>query len=99
MLALWRLLWFSKHLYINKLWVFSDSKVLINHLKNRNTLAPEHLSAWIDKINDLRRTFTIISFTHIFKKKNMTADRRKQKGLKGTFGEMHYELIDATGYS
>ena len=44
MLALWGLLWFANQLYMEKLWVFGASKVLIEHMSKGTYLNLGHLS-------------------------------------------------------
>ena len=96
-LALWGLLWFACELYLDKIWVCGDSKILIDHLNNKATLNPGTLSYWIERIHALKRSFYTISFTHVYREKNNEADRLSKKGLEGVFREMHYELINSNG--
>lgn len=97
MLALWGLLWFASQLYLENLWVLGDSKVLIEHLNKDSNLAPGYLMTWLERINNLRASFSNIKFLHIFWEKNVQADRLSKKGLTREFGIMHYELVDAEG--
>lgn len=84
-------------LYLDKIWVCGDSKILIDHLNNKATLNPGMLSYWIERIHALKRSFSTISFTHVYREKNNEADRLSKKGLEGVFGEMHYESINSNG--
>lgn len=52
-LALWGLLWFSRQLSIDTLFVYEDSQVLIEGLSANTEFSPPHLSAWISQINIL----------------------------------------------
>lgn len=96
MLALWGLLWFSHHLHLDQLWIYGDSQVLIEHLNIGTSLNLGHLALWMDRINVLRRTFSNVSFSHIYREKNSQADRLSNQGLNGRFGEIHNELYDAS---
>ena len=80
---------------MDKIWVFGDSKILIDHMNQKATLNPGMLSHWIERIHALKRTFSVISFSHVYREKNNEADRLSKKGLEGTFG--HYELINSNG--
>lgn len=96
-MALLGLLWLTKQLYIDKIWIFGDSKVLIDHMNNLNSMSTGHLTTWMDRIQEIPRNFSHIIFKHIYREKNNIADRLSKKGLHGTFREMHYELTDASG--
>lgn len=96
MLAFWGLLLFSHRLYLDKLWVYGDSHVIIEHLNKDTSLNMGHLDTWMERIKVLRRTFSTITFSHIYREKNTQADQLSKQGLNGRFGEIHYELIDAS---
>ena len=97
MLACWGLLWFFAQLCIENIWVFGDSKVLLDHLNKGTKLHPGHLLNWLEHIYALKKTFATIHFKHIFREKNSQADRLSKKGLIGVFGMMHCELSNLEG--
>lgn len=76
------------------LWGFKNPYWSLN---NKATLNPGMLSYWIERIHALKRSFSTISFTHVYREKNNEADRLSKKGLEGVFGEMHYESINSNG--
>ena len=86
--ALWGLLWFAHHLYIEKISIFGDSQVLIDHLNKGTALNPEQLTTWMERIEIMRKNFTTIVLSHIHVENNSRADRLSKKGLTGKYGEM-----------
>ena len=98
LLAFWRLLWFANQLYIEEIWVFGDAKVIIDHLNRGTSLRPGNLAHWLERIHAIKRNFTTITFSHVYREKNIKADRLSKRGLNGRFGEMnYYELYNASG--
>lgn len=87
-LALWGLLWFTSQICIDELWVFGDSKVVIDHLNRGNKLSSRHPIIWLEHIDSLRKSFSIIHFNHIFRENNSQVDRLSKKGLVGDFRQM-----------
>ena len=64
-LALWGLLWFASHLCIEDIWVFGDSKVLIDYLNGNSKLSLGHLETWLERIDVLKDCFNSVLFNHI----------------------------------
>lgn len=60
-------------------------------------LFPGNLIAWLERIKELKNSFSTIHFSHIFREKNSQANRLSKKGLSCIFGEMHCVLSDALG--
>ena len=96
-LALWGLMWFANHLRIDKISIFGDSKILIDHLNHEALINQNILSPWLLRIETQRMNFSFISFIHIYREKNSQADRLSKLGLQGRFREIHYELFDVEG--
>lgn len=96
-LALWGLMWFANHLCIDRISIYGDSKVLIDHLNKESSINQTILPTWMNRIEILRKKFSSITFSHTFREKNSQADRLSKMGLKSRFGEMHYELFEAKG--
>ena len=96
-LALWGLMWFAHHLYIESIQIYGDSQVLIDHINKGNQLSQSNLEGWLARIKRLERNLSKIYFTHVYKVKNIEADRLSKKGLFGRFGDMKYELHNANG--
>ena len=85
-ITLWGLLWFANHLYVEQLWVFGDTKTLIDHMNSKSSLNLGMLSHWLERIYTLKSTFTFISFcSHVYREKNTEADRLSKRGLEGHF--------------
>lgn len=81
-LALWGLLWFANHLYMDKIWIIGDSKVLIDHMNHKDVINLGSMVHSLEKINLLKSTFSEISFHHVYREKNDIADRLSKKMLK-----------------
>ena len=92
-LALWGLLWLASHLYMDKIWIIRDSKVLIDHMNHKAIINLGSMVHWLERINLLKSTFSEISFHHVYREKNDIADQ-----LEGNFGKMYYQLQKADGY-
>lgn len=97
-LALWGQMWFAHHLCIDRLSIYRDLQVLIDHLNKGMALNPEILTTWmgLDHIEIMRKKFTSITFAHIYREKNTQDDRLTKKGLTERYGKMRYELFEAT---
>ena len=93
-IALWGLLWFASMLCIEDLWVYGDSKVLIDHLNKETIFFPGHLTSWMERIKMVMRSFNGLKLQHIYKKKNSQADKLSKIGLQGIFGTMNYDMMD-----
>ena len=63
-------------------------------MNSKSSLNPGMLSHWLERIFALKITFTFTSFCHVYREKNKEANRLSKRGLEGTFGVMHYELIN-----
>ena len=98
-MALWGLLWVASHLYVERLWVFRDSKTLIDHMNNKSNINPGLVTHWIEHIHALNNNFNFISFCHVYRDKNEEANHLSKRGLEGTFGYISYELINSHGPS
>ena len=93
-IALWGLIWVASNLYVDSLWVFGDSKILIDHMNNKSNLNPRLVTHWIDRIHVLKENFSFISFCHVYREKNEEVDRLSKIGLEGNFGYMNYKLFN-----
>lgn len=96
-IALWGLMWFANHLCVENVSYYDDSKDLIDHLNQVGSINQPHLSSWIHRIDILRKMFLAISFSHIYREKNSQVDHLSKLGLKGRFGEFHYDISDEEG--
>lgn len=52
-LAMWGLLWVASQLFIENMWVYGDSKVIIDHLNKGTVLNPGTLMSWLEQIKTL----------------------------------------------
>ena len=77
--------------------MYSDLKVIIDHWKKGIKLNPGVLMYWMERIKDLMRSFKTINLSHVYREKNMEADRLSKRGLIESFGDMFYELHNVLG--
>lgn len=96
-IALWGLMWFTNHLRYDRIFIYGDSKVLIDHLLRKATINQNCMSSWLNRIDFQRKKFSSISFRHIYRERNSQADCLSKNGLQGRFGEINYEFIDEEG--
>ena len=73
------LLWFATHLYVEELWVFGDLKIIMDHMNKGTKINLGALTHSIERIKDLKRSFTSINFSHVYREKNTEADRLSKK--------------------
>ena len=96
-LALSGLLWVACQIYLVKIWVFGDSKVLIDHMNQKDNIVNSCLLHWFERIHTLKKFFSSITFSHIYREKNNEADSLSKKGLSGLYREIYCDLVNANG--
>ena len=64
-LALWGLLLFASQLYMDKIQIIGDSKVVIDHMNMKTFINLGSLVHWLERINILKSSFLFISFNHV----------------------------------
>lgn len=82
LLALWALLKFSLSKGVTSLKFFGDYKVIIDWVFGTFVLPSLLLNQWGDRVHECVQSFDQISFHHIYKELNETADRLSKKALK-----------------
>jgi ribonuclease HI len=75
LLGAWATLFLASKLHLDTLQVLGDSKIVIEWLSNRGELQVVSLLAWKDRIRQLQSTFNKLSFTHIHREYNNSADQ------------------------
>ena len=81
LLSLWALLHTSHMMGIPLAQVFGDSQVIINWAKGSTALSPPELVHWCWETKKLASSFQDLSFIHIYREHNKTADRLSKKAL------------------
>jgi ribonuclease HI len=90
LLGVWASLILATRLDIDQLQVLGDSKIVIDWLNNRGTLQVTSLMGWLDRILELKNSFNIIRFAHIYREENGEADTLSKKALQMPEGKIHY---------
>lgn len=91
-MALWGLLWFARQLLLDSLWTIGDSKVLIDYMNQKVTINVNSIIQWMERIKTLKESFEEISFHHVYREKNIVADRLSKEGLDVRSGVMFYQF-------
>ena len=83
--------------------VYGDSQVIINWAKGSTALSPPELIHWCRETKKLVTSFQDLSFSHIYREHNKTADRLSKKALsfpqgKGCFMEYIENLLVTKDY-
>ena len=75
LLALYMLLIFSHEIFLQRLQIFGDSMIVINWLKNAQRCHNILLTPILEEVSQLKTTFELITFCHIYRERNTEADR------------------------
>ena len=81
LLSLWALLHISHMMGIPLAQLYGDSLVIINWAKGSTALSPPELVHWCRETKKLATSFPDLSFSHIYREHNKTADRLSKKAL------------------
>ena len=81
LLSLWALLQISHMMRIPLAHVYGDSQVIIIWAKGSTALSPPALFHWCRETKKLATSFQDLSFSHIYREHNQTADRLSNKVL------------------
>jgi ribonuclease HI len=90
LLGAWALLTLVVRLDISELFVQGDSKIVIDWLRGKGHLQVINLECWKDIILDLIKHFHSISFQHVFREENTTADTLSKQALLQPPGKIGY---------
>ena len=97
LLSLFGLLHFASLIVISDISVYGDSKVLIDWLNGSTNLHVLLLKHWIHKVQDIKRTFEHISFRHISRCFNTSADALSKTTISLKFGFVRFqEFLDGS---
>lgn len=58
-IALWGLMWFSNHLCVDRVLIYGDSKVLVDHLNQVASINQTLLSSWICGLTSCEKSFLL----------------------------------------
>lgn len=94
LLALWGLLNMSLHCGIISLFIFGDSKVIVDWFNGEANLNVLILQDWKNRILSLRPSFSFIKALHIHREYNSQADSLSKQGLSGQLGLLQVEEFD-----
>jgi hypothetical protein len=70
LLGAWATHFLVVRLNIEVIQVIGDSKVIIDWLKDRGKLQITSLLGWMDRINELKKSFREIHYTHVYMELN-----------------------------
>lgn len=85
-MALVGLLSICDFLGLQKLHIFGDSKVIIEHALSKHTIRNIHLSGWLNRVEAMWSTRKDSTISHITKNKNQRANALSKQGLSSPQG-------------
>ena len=80
-MALWSLMHVAVTLGLPSIQIWGDSQVIINWARTITNLNVLDLIHWCDRILALKSHFSTISFTHIYREYNSSADSLSKEAL------------------
>lgn len=66
---------------MGSLQVYGDSKISVDWLNSKSSLQNVGLQAVMEQITTMRRSFHLVSFSHIFREHNSKADTLSKAGV------------------
>ena len=90
LIGLWALLHTSQMMGLPKIQIFGDSSVIINWAKGTASLSPPNLTHWCRDITKICSCFLELSFCHVYREHNQTADCLSKKSLSLAPGSRFY---------
>jgi len=91
LIVLWGVLFLSKSLGLQSLFIAEDSKVVIDWFNDKSALNVLMLQPWKNKVKELGASFTQIQAFHIQRIFNKHADTLSKEGLHNNFGVFFVE--------
>ena len=92
LLALWIILFLARHLNLDDICIYGDSKVFVDWEEKRNNVNILHLSVWMKHTRLLMEKFKNISFFHIFQDQNHLVGSLSKKALQVEESYVFFEL-------
>jgi hypothetical protein len=71
----------AHRLSITNFHVIGDSKIVIGWINNKGSLQAISIDCWKDRIEELFKFFSVITFAHVYREENITADILSKKAL------------------
>jgi len=82
------------HFGIISLFIFGDSKVIVDWFNGEVNLNVLILQDWKNRILSLRTNFSLVKYFHIHREYNTQADSLSKQGLSGQLGLLQVEEFD-----
>lgn len=92
-IALWGLLFFARHINLGQINIYGDAKIVIDWINERANLNAPMLTGWMERILNLKYSFDLISFSHVYREHNFLAESLSKKGLSATLGRSHFQFF------
>lgn len=91
-MALAGLLYFCLFLNLQGVSIYGDSKIMVEHVKGKNSISSPHLFGWLNRINFYWNLLKEGSIQHIYRDKNVQVDALSKKGLLEAPGYWHLQV-------
>jgi ribonuclease HI len=89
-LGVWASLTLAHRLSITDFHVIGDSKIVIDWLNEKGSLQAISIDCWKDRIKELFKFFSAITFSHVYREENQEADFLSKKALTARPGSIAY---------
>jgi ribonuclease HI len=90
LMGAWVVLTLAQRLSITDIHVIGDSKIIIDWLNNIGSLQVITIECWKDRVRDLIKHFSVITFAHVYREENQEADTLSKKSLSERPGAIAY---------
>jgi hypothetical protein len=91
-LGSWATLYLASRLHLENLQILGDSRIIVDWLNKKGDLQAISLSSWKDRIRHLQLAFKKISYTHIYRQHNKSADQLSKAALQAKLGIITFNL-------
>lgn len=91
-MALSGLLHFSIFLNIQSLQIYGDSKLIIDHVIDKNSIINHKISGWMNRIDTFWRRRKDYTIYHVDRSQNTQVDELSKKGLLTQMGKWKMDL-------
>jgi ribonuclease HI len=81
LLGVWASLTLAHRLSITDFHVIGDSKIVIDWLNDKGSLQTISIDCWKNRIKELFKFFSAITFAHVYREENLEADFLSKKAL------------------
>jgi ribonuclease HI len=90
LLGAWVVLTLAHKISITDIHILGDSKIIIDWINNIGSLQVISIDCWKDRVKELIKLFSVITFAHVYREENQEADLLSKKALSERAGAIAY---------